>query len=487
MQDKDRDFRIAFAVYRREVGFDQQLNSDFAYGNKINNLSVRWRWINVQAKFLKSNDIIKLTANQNGIFPNQELIFIDWLRRTVERFLESDSYYLTILNSSLYLPDSFEELVLRSVESIQEPVAAISLWPVPPLTNQPLKEGSEVYTAKEISKLAFIFSRSACLKFLPIVTSNPLIHFDEMIKALDISNLTIAENAAGRPYLWLDIVASEDLLDLTTSHDPNPSALFVSNLVTENSIPTVHAFVSHWYSTWHNIEIIEKSCLAANYKTTVLNTTHVQRDGWMNGLPISFFRQFEAACRSFDQSSDFMFFVTADVVSQEWTEFFNYANEVLALEAVGTFSPTLTYEYFHIGRMQNLFFDSGLPLSVTQCNDLIVIYINRDVIFEMIAFFDFFNSAKDTFDPIVGFGLMELLTSITNSKDLIHVRDRSFTMRHPEGSSYDSKTANQERWIIYEISERFCKEKSYSWWKKREIDPTDLIGEVPLKSIKGIR
>jgi hypothetical protein len=157
MQDKVSDFPIAFAVYRREVGFDQQLNSDFAYGKKINDLSVRWRWINVQAKFLKSNDIINLTANQNEIYPNQELIFIDWLRRTVERFLESNSYYLTILNSSLYLPDSFEELVLRSVESIQEPVAAISLWPVPPLTNQPLKEGSEVYTAKEISKLAFIF------------------------------------------------------------------------------------------------------------------------------------------------------------------------------------------------------------------------------------------------------------------------------------------------------------------------------------------
>jgi hypothetical protein len=487
MQDKNADFPIAFAVYRREVGFDQSLNSAFAYGKKINNFSVRWRWINVQAKFLKSNDIVKLTANQTGISPNQDLIFIDWLRRTVEKFLEGSSGHLVILNSSLYLSDSFEELVLRSMESIQEPVAAISLWPVPPLTDQPIKGSSDVYSATEISKLAFIFSRSACLKILPIIISNPLIRFDELIKALEISSLTVAENATGRPYLWLDIVASEDLLDLTISHDSNASELFESSVVVENRIPKVHAYISHWYSTWGNIEIIEKSCLAANYRTTVLNTTDVQREGWVNGLSISFFRQFEVACRSFDQSNDYMFFVTADVVSQEWSEFFDYASKVLVLESVGTFSPTLTHEFFHLGRRQNFFFDPGLPLSIVQNNDLIVIYIDRDAILEMINFFDFFNAAEDTFDPIVGFGVMEALTSIINSKNLMHVRDRSFTLRHPEGSSYDSKIAIEERRIIYEISERFCNEKNYLWWKWSEKSLLELSGEVPLEGIKGIR
>jgi hypothetical protein len=487
MQDKDSSFPIAFAVYRREVGFDQQLNSDFAYGHKINNLSVRWRWINVQAKFLKSNDIIKLTANQTGISPSQELIFIDWLRRTIEKFLESNSCYLTILNSSLYLPDSFEELVLRSIESIQEPVAAISLWPVPPLTAQPIEGSSDVYSATEISKLAFIFSRSACLKFLAVATSNPLIRFDEAIKALEISSLAVKENATGRPYLWLDIVASEDLLDLTISHDSNTTELFESNMVVKNRIPKVHAFISHWYSTWDNVELIEKSCLAANYRTTVLNTTDAPREGWMNGLSISFFRQFEAACRSFDQSSDYMLLITADVVSQEWDSFFHYASKVLAIGSIGTFSPTLTHEWFHLGKNPFVFFDFGLPLSLVQCNDLIVAYINHDIILEMISYFDFFNAAKDTFDPIVGFGLMEVFTSIINSKNFVHVRDRSFTLRHPEGSSYDKKIAHEEKRIIYEISERFCEEKNYLWWGKSEIYPFDLIGEALLKSIKGIR
>jgi hypothetical protein len=128
-----------------------------------------------------------------------------------------------------------------------------------------------------------------------------------------------------------------------------------------------------------------------------------------------------------------------------------------------------------------------LPLSVVQCNDLIVIYINCDVILDVINYFDFFNAAEDTFDPVVGYGLMELLTSIINSKNLLQVRDRSFTLRHPESTSYDKKIANEEERIIYEISKRFCEEKNYLWWEKNEIHPIDLIGELPLKSIKDIR
>jgi len=486
VQGKDSDFPIAFAAYRREVGFDQQLNSDLMYGKKINNLSVQWRWINVQAKFLKSNDITKLTADRTGVSPNQNLIFIDWLKRTVEKFLESDSSHLTIMNSSLWLPDSFEELVLRSVESIREPVAAISLWPVPPLTYQPLEGSSDFYTTTEISKLAFIFSRSACLKFLPIVINNPLISFDEMIKDLEISCLTVAENATGRPYLWLNIIASEDLLDLSLSHDSNDYDLLDSNVVNESKVPKVHAFISHWYSTWDNVEIIEKSCLVAGYRTTVLNTTDVQREGWTNGLPISFFRQFEVACRSFDQSSDYMFFVTADVISQEWSSFFNYASMVLAIESIGTLSPTLTHEWNHLGRRPCIFFDPGLPLSVVQRNDLIVTYINRDVILDMINYFDFFNAAEDTFDPVVGYGLMELLTSIINFKNLLQVRDRSFTLRHPESTSYDTRIAFDELIKINNISRRFCKENNILFGSPVDIYQNN-VDKIGLENLKGFR
>jgi hypothetical protein len=261
----------------------------------------------------------------------------------------------------------------------------------------------------------------------------------------------------------------------------------ISNSIGENKTPKVHAFISHWFSTWGNIDHIQKSCIDANYKTTVLNTTDVQRDGWMNGLPISFFRQFEAACRSFDQSSDYMFFVTADVVSNEWNEFFIYSESVLALKCLGTFSPTLTHEFFHIGKIPNLYFDQELPLSIVQCNDLIVTYIERQAILQFISFFDFFNSVQDTFEPKVGFGLMEILKIIIESLELVNIRDRSFTLRHPDGSSYSGEVAMQEREKIYEIAKRFIKDTDRVWSTHRELKPPMLNLNVAINEVRNFR
>ena len=77
----------------------------------------------------------------------------------------------------------------------------------------------------------------------------------------------------------------------------------------------------------------------------------------------------------------------------------------------------------------------------------------------MINYFDFFNAAKDTFDPAVGFGLSEMVTAITNSMKLVNFRDRSFTLKHPRSTSYDGKKAQQEKVDIVRITERFCVER----------------------------
>ena len=158
------------------------------------------------SKICESKDILELTADKKGVFPNQELVFIDWLRRIAEKFLETGGEHLVVLNSSLFLADSFEELVMRSIESIQEPTMSISLWPVHTLTDQPDEAYSDVYPATEISKLGFVLTRVICLKLSSIVKINPLITFTEIIKELEISHFSVAENATGRPHLWLDTV-----------------------------------------------------------------------------------------------------------------------------------------------------------------------------------------------------------------------------------------------------------------------------------------
>jgi hypothetical protein len=218
----------------------------------------------------------------------------------------------------------------------------------------------------------------------------------------------------------------------------------------------------------------------------VLNTTEVERFGWLNKTPISFFRQFEIACRNFDTSSDYMLFITGDVVSTEWLEFFDYANRVLTFSFVGTFSPSLTYEFHHLGIQQNIFFDTTLPLAITYSNDLVLTYINRNIIFEIVRFFDYFNFAKDTFSPEIGYGLMEIISHVTRTQEIVNIRDRSFTFQHPEGSSYNRTRAEVEREKILIIAERFFAERDQKWSLPQNSKPLSFDVSEMLTQLKNV-
>jgi hypothetical protein len=446
---------IAFAVYRREVGFDQQLNSDFAYGNTINRLSANWSWLNVQIHFAKSKALESILPKDFTPAQTAELIFTEWLGRICRKFIESESNSLVILNSSLYLSDGFEKLVLRLVEDFQEEWGVISLFPVSPISKNQFDGSKELFVSTEISRLGFLLSRDSCTKLISILNNDPLVGFNESIDKLNVTHLTISDSAPERPYLWLNIVASEDLMATTTTQRSNQPQDFTGGVKLDGKAPKVHAFISHWFSTWENVGEVERACLNAGYKTSVINTTDESKAGWLNEVPISFFRQFEVACNNFDQNSDYMLFITADVISQEWEEFFECASQVLALQSVGTLSPTLTYDHYNIGRFKPIYFDPGLPIAIIQCNDLLVTYINQSTIKEMIKFFHFFNRAADNFDPVVGFGLEELISFISSALGFINLRDRSFSLVHPEGSSYNRGVALIERESIMKIAERF--------------------------------
>jgi len=473
---------IAFAVHRLEVEFDQQLASDTAYGETINRLSESWEWLNVKRNFLKSSEYQKSTLFNSNDLTAAEFIFVDWLKRILIKFLKSKNQYLIILNSSLYLPDSFEQTVLGLIQSIEKPILGISIWPTAPIGSLASGNDNELLEATGLSKLGFLLTQIASKELLQALEINPVLNFQDSIRKSKITCLTISDKHPERPYLWLDIVDSEE--SHATKLSKNDEHIdFESEPSRSNKEVQVHAFISHWFSTWHNINDVENACLAAQYKTSVLNTTEIDQAGWLNAVPISFFRQFEKACREFDQSADYLLLITADVVSNEWNEFFNYCEKVLVLNSIGTLSPTLTNEFFHIGRFSNLYFDQELPLSIVHCNDLIVTYIERQAIIEMISFFDFFNSAKETFEPKVGFGLMEILRIIIESLELVNIRDRSFTLLHPGGSSYSREVAMQERESIYEIARRFMGDTNRVWSTNRELKPpnfdlNDVINEV---------
>jgi hypothetical protein len=190
----------------------------------------------------------------------------------------------------------------------------------------------------------------------------------------------------------------------------------------------------------------------------VLNTTSYIKKGWANSIPISFFRQFEYACKNFAPDNEYMLFITADVKSENWEDFFVDADRVLKLENVGTYSPTLSYNTYQLGWHPSLFFEIETFLAIVYHNDLVLTYIHKNLIKELNSFFEYFNSRADTFNPTVGWGIDHFIRLMTQHLGTFNLRNRSHNFIHPSGRSYDIEAATMEMKTILMFIDDYCKE-----------------------------
>jgi hypothetical protein len=207
------------------------------------------------------------------------------------------------------------------------------------------------------------------------------------------------------------------------------------------------------------------------------------RNGWANGIPISFFRQIEYACAEFNLSNEYMLFITGDVKSEKWQDFFAYADDVLKLDIIGTLSPTLTNNAYQLSRHPPIFFEREFPLSIVFHNDLIVTYINKKIIEKLKSFFDYFNNQVDSFDPVVGWGIDNILRAFSHHLDLFNVRDRCFTFLHPFSSSYSGDEAVIEMEKIVAIGHRYFELNGIVEADSFEEQITNLSGKLQIKHI----
>ena len=185
--------------------------------------------------------------------------------------------------------------------------------------------------------------------------------FTELIKESGLVCESISIDSKYRPYLFIELSKSQD--KCAAEHPLQRSSSKEPYVVLNQ--PRVKAFISHWFSTWESIEEVEDACRKYGYTTEVLNTTDKEQEGWTNSIPISFFRQVEYACNNFDASFDFMLFITADVQSKDWANFFAYADKVLSLEGLGSFSPSLSAAVMSTRRGAHQTTPRSLPLRRT--------------------------------------------------------------------------------------------------------------------------
>ena len=449
---------IAFAVFKSEPEVDQRLNSDINYGALINRFYPQFRWISTSRNFEKSPGIHDLRSKLDFKEDNRDILFLDWLNRTCINFLRTDTAHLLILDTSLAIPEEFEVILLGSIALLNAQTEALSIWPLPPSARQSIAEGSGgLEIAASISRLAFLLTRQGAKKFVSYFDQNPCGDFTALLLQLNLSCQTIAENSEGRPYVFIDLEESQR--KFASAH---PSLMrHMENLLnptpitSSNQIPKVQAYISHWFSTWDSIDDVETVCKNFGYATTVLNTTSEEKAGWTNGIPISFFRQMEFACSNFNQSNDFLLFITADVRSNNWSELFSASEKILVLNGVGSFSPTLSHEWYHLGRDKNYYYDSDVSIAVVPVNDLIVTYIHKSVVSQMNNFFEYFCLHPDRFDPVVGVGLELLMKKIIHDSRRFSLRSRRHILMHPYSKSYEWNESAKEFYSLRKIQDDF--------------------------------
>jgi hypothetical protein len=458
MVDFDFSESIAFAVFMREPEVDQRLNSDLNYGALINRFHPQFRWISTLRNFEKSPAIYDLWEKIKVKEEIADILFLDWLNRTCINFLRTNSAHLLILDSSLAIPEEFEVMLLGSITYLNAQTEALSVWPVLPSVETLITESyGKLEIADSISRLAFLLTRQGAKKIESYFYQNPCGDFTALLHHLNLLCQTIAENAVGRPYVFIDLEQSQNkfayahpILMRHTENLLNPTPITSSN-----QTPKVQAYISHWFSTWDSIDDVETACKDFGYATTVLNTTLVEKAGWTNGIPISFFRQMEFACSNFNQSNDFLLFITADVRSNNWSELFSASEKILAFKGVGSFSPTLSHEWYHLGRSENYYYESDVALAIVPTNDLIVTYIHKSVVSQMNKFFEYFCLHPDRFDPVVGVGIELLMKKIIHDSGQFSLRSRRHILMHPYSKSYEWNESAKEFYSLRKIQDDF--------------------------------
>ena len=452
---------ISFAIFKSQTEEDQRLNSDLNYGSLINRFYPQFFWISAIRNFQKTSAIHQLGERIKSTESNSDILFVDWINRTCIHFLQTNSKFLLVLDACLAIPDDFEEMLSATIPLLEIETEALAVWPVPPIESlQNLEGANSLKFSETISELAFILTRAGAKKLVSSFDQNPKGTFSELISILQLKCQTISQDSLGRPFAFTDLELSQRKYASTLSSLNHESkGATVTPLSTAHfGKPKIQAFISHWFSTWESVKEVEAACQSYGYSTSVLNTTLVEKDSWVNKIPISFFRQIEYACSTFDQDNDFLLFITADVRSNDWFTFFSEADKILSIRGVGTLSPTLSNEWYHLGRGNNYFYEEGVGLAIVPVNDIIVIYVNKSVVIQMKSFFQYFSSHKDRFSPTVGPGLELLMKDLVENLGLFSLRSRKHTLMHPYSKSYSGSHANNEYETIRLIQKDFIEE-----------------------------
>jgi GR25 family glycosyltransferase involved in LPS biosynthesis len=199
-------------------------------------------------------------------------------------------------------------------------------------------------------------------------------------------------------------------------------------------------FIVSWDAVRDNVENIESQL----QDCTVLNSGGLVRDRerWINVGDIRFYNQFHEALKRFDTASNYMLFILGDAYFYDWKYFKNRCDFIFRNINVGAYAPHYDNSPWGIHQTQIQPLDVDGNLLISTQTDGIVIALHRDVVVEMIKFFDYLQEEGLVPHMRGGWGLDYVWCTTAIQQTKLIIRDRSLTMTHPSGSSYSHGDAS---------------------------------------------
>ena len=239
-------------------------------------------------------------------------------------------------------------------------------------------------------------------------------------------------------------------------------------------------YVNHWSNdlggTDAFISGLEKQLEKSGYDYKILNSSDKIYEGkdWINLGWLWYNKTIHYAMKDFVQHDyDYFGFLCADITSTDWQKTLDRADEVLNKYKPASLSfyernPIYTIKNTSVRKLES---DSNLYESLTQ--DGTFIFYEKDIVVDMLNFFDYVESRSDNIILRTGWGLDTLFSALCHIKNKVMLKDKSYIVNNSIKTSFSIhgfETQKKEYDYLVNCFIDYCEEQN--------IDCYDLIKKI---------
>ena len=200
--------------------------------------------------------------------------------------------------------------------------------------------------------------------------------------------------------------------------------------------------------TWNNVVsgLDDITNQIDNYE--VINSDAPEKDGWHNLGLIWYYNQFKYAIDDFiNNTQDETFcFITGDISSDYFSNIYTKAKLLLSDDNVWLYSPHLSNEPW---TKDVCFIEDYSYNSYVSCQtEGIFFFMKRELAIKMQNFMATLSNSLDLSSMKSGWGVDYVWCTIAKINNKLALRDDTYFVHHPAGSSYDHTVAKKEMSMI---------------------------------------